>query len=106
MRRPSARLTSYSDGLTIHGRPIPYGSGELPKDFVRRLTRLKEASGLTWTGFADALGVDSKQLFRWRNGTEPSGGAMHSLFCLASRIPGGLDILLTGESSQMSLWRN
>ena len=102
-RRSSARLTSYYGGLTVHGRPIPYGSGELPSDFVRRLTELKEASGLTWNGFAEALGVDRKQVLRWRNGTEPCGGAMLSLLRLASRIPGGLEILMR-ESSQMSLW--
>ena len=102
-RRSSARLTSYYGGLTVHGRPIPYGSGELPADFVRRLTELKEASGLTWNGFAEALGVDRKQVLRWRNGTEPCGGAMLSLLRLASRIPGGLEILMR-ESSQMSLW--
>lgn len=94
MRKPSARLTSYLDGLTIHGRPIPYGSCELPADFVRRLTQLKEASGLTWNGFAEAVGMEGKHLHRWRKGTEPSGGAMNSLYCLASRIPGGLDILM------------
>ena len=101
--RSSARLSSYSDGLTINGRPIPYGSGELPKDFVHRLTQLKEASGLTWSGFAEALGVDKKQVLRWRRDTEPCGGAMLSLLRLAFRIPGGLEILVR-ESSQMSLW--
>ena len=101
----SARLTSCSDGLSIHGRRIPYGTCELPGDFANRLTRLKEASGLTWTGFAEAVGMESKNLYKWRKGTVPSGGGMHSLFCLASKIPGGLDILM-GESSQMSLWRN
>ena len=104
MGKSPARLTSYSDGLSIHGRPIPYGSCDLPADFARRLTDLKEASGLTWNGFAEAVGIESKNLHRWRRGTEPSGRAMHSLFCLASRIPGGLDILM-GGGSQMSLWR-
>ena len=68
---------------------MPYGSGVLPDDFVQRLVRLKTASGLTWNGFAEALGVDTKQVLRWRRGTEPCGGAMHSLFRLAPRIPGG-----------------
>ena len=35
----------------------------------------RSASGLTWNGLADALGVDIKQLLRWRDGTEPCGGA-------------------------------
>ena len=102
-RRSSARLTSYYGDLTVDGRAIPYGSGELPADFVLRLTELKDASGLTWNGFAEALGVDRKQVLRWRNGTEPCGGAMLSLLRLASRIPGGLEILMR-DSSQMSLW--
>ena len=104
MGKSSARLTSYSDGLNIHGHPIPYGSCDLPADFARRLTQLKEASGLTWNGFSEAVGMESKNMHRWRKGTEPSGGSMHSLFCLASRIPGGLDILI-GNDSQMSIWR-
>ena len=103
MRRSSARLTSYSGGLAVHGHPIPYGSGALPTDFAHRLTRLKEASGLSWNGFAEALGVDKKQVLRWRKDTEPCGGAMLSLLRLAFRIPGGLEIIMR-ESSQMSLW--
>ena len=59
--------------LVIHGRPVPYQTGVLPKDFVQRLNRLKKASGLTWNGFARALGVDKKQMRRWRQGTEPCG---------------------------------
>ena len=44
--------------LGIHGRPAPYQTGVLPKDFVQRLNRLKKAGGLTWNGFAQALRVD------------------------------------------------
>ena len=86
-------------GPTIHARPVPFGSSVLLEDFVRRLTPLKEASGLTWSGFAEALGVDPKQILRWRHGTEPCGGAMHSLTLLAARIPGGLELLM-GEGFQ------
>ena len=93
-RSSSCRRSVQTHGLTIHGRRVPYGSGVLPEDFVRRLTLLKEASGLTWNGFAEALGVDPKQVLRWRHGTEPCGGAMHSLTLLAARIPGGLELLL------------
>ena len=39
----------------------PLESGVLPRDFGQRLERLKEASGLSWRGFAKALGVDPKQ---------------------------------------------
>ena len=81
----------------IAGRAVPCGSGRLPPDFPWRLERSKEASGLTWDEFAEALGVEPKQVLRWRRGTEPCGGAYHALVELAHWIPGGLDILLGGE---------
>ena len=90
----SPRFSSRSHGLVIAGRPVPYGSGVLPEDFIERLHLLKEATGLTWNGFAEALGVDPKQVFRWRQGAEPCGGAMRSLVCLAGSVPGGLDIVM------------
>ena len=106
MKTPNVPMpnTGEEAGLAIDGRPVPYLSGVLPKDFARRLNRLKKASGLSWNDFADALGVDKKQVHRWRNGTEPCGGAHHSLVSLAPMIPGGVDILM-GEGYQMSLWQ-
>ncbi len=69
----------------------PLESGVLPEDFGQRLERLKEASGLSWRGFAKALGVDPKQLRMWRKkSVEPCGGAMLSIARFASGIPGGL----------------
>ena len=71
------------------------GVALLPEDFGARLTRLKEASGLSWEGLASMIGVDHRQLLRWRTaGAEPSGGAMLALMELAAQIPGGLAILL------------
>ena len=93
-RRSAPRLPCRRRGVVIAGRPVPYGSGVLPADFPARLDRLKEASGLTWEAFAEALGVDVKQVLRWRRGTEPRGGAYHALVKLACRIPGGLAILI------------
>ena len=64
------------DGLHNHGADgtQPLESGVLSQDFPKRLERLKEASGLSWRGFAKSLGVDPKQLRRWRKkGVEPSG---------------------------------
>ena len=90
----SPRLPIYSGRQVIAGRRAPQGSGDLPEDFTKRLIRLKEASGLTWDEFAEALGVELKQVLRWQNGTEPCGGAYHCLVCLATWIPGGLDILM------------
>ena len=65
------------DGLRDNGADgtQPLVSGVLSQDFPRRLERLKEASGVSWRGFAKALGLDPKQLRRWRKkGVEPSGG--------------------------------
>ncbi len=103
-RNAEPSFDGHNDRITIDGRPLPFQSGVLPEDFADRLHRLKEASGLTWSGFALAIGVDRKQVRRWRRkGVEPSGGPMHSLFRFSARMPGGLQILL-GESFQMTLW--
>jgi hypothetical protein len=75
------------------------GSGVLPDDFAHRLHRLKEASGLSWNRFAEKLGVDPRQVSRWRKGVEPCGGAMLSLLRLALLMPGGLEMLLGFRSS-------
>ena len=71
------------------------GVALLPEDFGVRLARLKEALGLTWEGFASMIGVDYRQMLRWRKkGSEPAGGAMLALVDLAVQVPGGLGILL------------
>ena len=70
----SPRFSGQSDNLAIGGRTVPYQSGVLPKDFLKRVERLKKDSGLTWNGFAQALGIDRRQVNRWRRGTEPCGG--------------------------------
>ena len=72
------------------------GSPLMPDDFVLRLTALKELAGLTWEGMASLLGVDCRQLWRWRQGGIPGGGAMLSLVRLALQVPGGL-AALTGQ---------
>ena len=80
-----------------------FGPGEpvLPADFGQRLNTLKERSGLTWEAMAEALGVDGRQLTRWRSGVSPSGGAMLSLARLAIRVPGGLSVLLGEELTEV-----
>ena len=93
-RRASPRLPLRGGGPVIAGRHVPYPSGELPEDFPERLDRLKRASGLSWDAFAEAVGVERKQVLRWRRGTEPSGSAYHALVELARWIPGGIKVLL------------
>ncbi len=67
----------------------------MPEDFSLRLAAFKDMTGLTWEGLADALGVDPRQLLRWRKQDgEPNGGAMLALMRLAIRVPGGLALLL------------
>jgi len=90
----SPRLPAFPGDPAIGGRTLPCLSGDLPPDFPQRLVRLKEASGLTWEEFAWVLGVELKQVLRWKNGTEPCGGAYHCLVLLATWIPGGPRILM------------
>ena len=94
--------TYHIDGLSgMH----PLAGSVLPEDFPQRLERLKEASGHSWRGMARAIGIDHKLLLRWRKGAVPSGGSMYSLLLFASRVSGGLDILM-GEGFQMTLFRS
>ena len=99
--------------MTINPNPSPRLGGDLerpnygsllPGDFTDRLERLKEASGLTWAGLAKSIGVDHKQMYKWRKGVEPSGGAMYGLFRFAARLDGGLGILMD-EPFQLSFFR-
>ncbi len=83
-----------------HRRPkalFQPGYALLPADFPARLALLKEATGLSWEGLAVCLGVDSRQVLRWRQGTEPGGGAMLALVRRVRRVPGGLELLLAED---------
>ena len=101
-RKNEPRFDGYSDRITIGGQPLHQESGVFPEDFPQRLVRLKEVSGLSWSGLAQAIGVDRKQVRRWSQGVEPAGGAMLALVCFAMRIPGGLAII-TGQDLPESL---
>ena len=70
------------------------GDGLIPTDFAVRLDAFKEATGLSWDILAACLGVDPRQLQRWRRGTRPSGDGLCALVLLAARIPGGVHMLL------------
>ena len=100
-----SRFDGEMDGFDDGDMSLEFQTGVLPSDFPRRLERLKEASGLTWSGFARAVGVDPKQMHRWRKGVEPCGGAMHSLYRFAARLPNGLAILMS-EGYQTSMFKD
>lgn len=99
-----SRFDGNDEDTAVEERTLHTESGVLPKDFPQRLERLKEASGLSWRGLARAIGVDPKQLLRWRKDVEPCGGAMFAIFRFAARTHGGLEILL-GEGFQMTFFR-
>ena len=82
------------EGRTYRAVEPPPGTAVLPRDFAERLTAVKERSGLSWESLAAVVGVDSRQMLRWRRGSAPSGGAMLSLVRWAARQPGGLALLL------------
>ena len=68
--------------------------GLIPENFPKRLEVFKVDSGLSWDSLAACLGVDPRQLQRWRKGTKPSGDGLCALIKLAARIPGGVSTLL------------
>ncbi len=68
--------------------------GLIPEDFPKRLDTFKETTELSWDSLAACLGVDTRQLQRWRKGTKPSGDGLFALLLLAARVPGGVHTLL------------
>ena len=79
-----------------------------PPDSPVRLDALKQLSALSWGRMAATIGVEARQIPRWRRGTYPSGEAMLSLVRLATRVPGGLaellgeDVLVTHGGKKLS----
>ena len=74
---------------------IPPGVALVPEDFSARLTAVRDLFDLNWEEMAVAMGVDPRQLLRWRQERgAPNGGAMLSLVRLAIRSPQGLGELL------------
>lgn len=74
------------------------GVALMPEDFGERLILLKEATGLSWEGVATIVGVDPRQLWRWRSkDVAPCGGAMLSLVDLSVQVPKGLGLLLAKD---------
>jgi len=74
------------------------GVALMPEDFGERLILLKEATGLSWEGVSTIIGVDPRQLWRWRSKrVVPCGGAMLSLVDLSVQVPEGLGLLLARD---------
>lgn len=57
-----------------------------PDDFGPALTLIKEASGLPWAELARQLGTDKVNVWRWRNGVQPSTRYVLALQDLARRL--------------------
>ena len=75
-------------------RPFEF---EFPPDFADRLTRFKEASGLSWRAIARMLGVDPSRLRQWRNkGVLPNLDHFCLLLLIAERM-GLREVLLWHE---------
>lgn len=72
-----------------------------PDDFPRRVGRLKEASGLTWSEFAARLGTNPLTVRRWRQGTRPNALHLYALLDLAAAL--GLPGLLSEPEAP---WRS
>ena len=99
------RLDGSLEDYMDHEERLLYGN-RLPEDFPERLERLRVLADLTWSGFARIIGVDYRQMYKWRkHGVEPSGAAMDRLYKFAAQLDGGLAILL-GREYQMSFLRD
>ena len=92
-RKSSPRLPNGRSGVHLGEEYVPYRTGVFPSDFPTRLVILKEATGLSWNGFSALLGVDPKQMRRWRKGAVPSGGVILALLDVAASLPGGIEVL-------------
>ena len=74
---------------------VPPGYAVIPDDFPERLDAVRGLFDLNWEEMSVAMGVDPRQLMRWRiKGGRPNGGAMLSLVRLAIRSPEALGALL------------
>ena len=101
-RRLFEPLAYESGVVVVNGRRLECGTGELPGDFPQRLRRLKELTGLSWNEFCEVIGSDGKQVLRWRQGTQPCGGALYSIVKVSAQVPGGLDLVM-GQGFSESL---
>ena len=69
------------------------GAAYIPEDFPDRIETLRQWTGLSRLGFAVVIGADARQVKRWGEGGKPSGEVVLSLFRLAMKFPGGVELL-------------
>ena len=74
------------------------GPSRFPDDFGRRLEQLKELAGVSWRELAERLGVTERGMLKWRKGGPPSGAYFWNIVVLASEFPGGIELMLGGDS--------
>lgn len=67
-----------------------------PDGFPAHLERLENMSGISLEEFASVLGLPEERPGKWRCGVVPTGDEMCAMIHWASRVPGGLSVLLTG----------
>ena len=76
-----------------------------PEDFGRRLEGLKRLAGVKWLEMAALLGVTDRAILQWRKGERrPSGPNILAITELASRLPGGIELLCQGDAGALTLW--
>ena len=65
-----------------------------PEDFVARLGRLEDLSGISLEKFARAFGLPEERAREWRSGGMPTTDEVWAMALWASQVPGGSDMLL------------
>lgn len=81
-------------------RSAERGLPPFPEDFGRRLERLRELSGLSWTEFAETLGVTDRGVLKWRRGRPPSGVSFWAVLKLARDLSGAYDLMLGDDEEK------
>ena len=77
-----------------------FRAGPWPRDFGRRLERLKLLAGLTWKEMARALGVTDRALLQWRRDERrPSGANILALMEFSRSVPGGYEMMFPEDGA-------
>jgi len=69
-----------------------------PRDFPKRLDRLRDELGLSWLRLARCLGARPATVYQWRRGQKPGPAYLMALFELATNTESGVDLLLRPAS--------